>query len=276
LLDREHRVIGVLVGRPRESDKWGAVCDDAVATLQTAADDLGFTAKEKGGGRCGHFPTIAHGLSFGGGQQVPGFLRHSPKRERVLRELMGRRSIQCICNFASSMYVQLCLACIYMTCLESFEAHGRKNYNYMKATAGAFPCRSFNLGQQTASFPHLDEKNLAQSWCSITLLGDFSPDLGGHLVLWDFGLIVHFPAGSTALIPSALLVHSNTPIQLGETRRSIVQYAARGLFRWVRSGLVLEKDRLACASKGDLQGDQVEKELQWKAAVEMYTKLNEL
>ncbi|KAN0113573.1 hypothetical protein V8E52_007637, partial [Russula decolorans] len=56
---------------------------------------------------------------------------------------------------------------------------------------------SFNLGQQTTSFPHLDEKNLAQSWCSKTLLGDFSPNLGGHLVLWDFGLVIRFPAGST-------------------------------------------------------------------------------
>jgi hypothetical protein len=73
-------------------------------------------------------------------------------------------------------------------------------------------------------------ENFAQSWCSITPLGDFDSDIGGDLVLWDFKLVIHFLAGSTMLIPSALLYHSNTPIQPGETHYSIVQYAAGGAF----------------------------------------------
>jgi hypothetical protein len=186
-------------------------------------------------------------------------------------------------------------------CPAAFEAYGKQNYDYMKATVqaiqaswgdevgeelrswqglreklGVFPCRSFNLGKQTASFPHLDQKNLAQSWCSITPLGDFNPNFGGHLVLWDFGLVIRFPAGSTVLIPSSLMVHSNSPIQPGETRYSIVQYAAAGLFRWVHNGFKSDKDRLAGAGDKELGEFRREKEERWKVAVGMYTRLSEL
>lgn len=75
-------------------------------------------------------------------------------------------------------------------------------------------------------------QNLAFGWCAITALGDYDPTLGGHLVLWDLGIIIEFPPGSTILIPSACIKHSNISIQPHETRYSIVQYAAGDLFKW--------------------------------------------
>jgi hypothetical protein len=141
---------------------------------------------------------------------------------------------------------------------------------------GAFPCRSFNLGEQVATFPHLDEKNLAQGWCSITALGEFNPDLGGHLVLWDFGLVIRFPPGSTILIPSALFLHSNTSIQPGESRNSIVQYAAGGLFRWAERGYMSEKDWLSQATKSALVKEKERRELCWAKAASMFTRVEDL
>jgi hypothetical protein len=70
LLDRGHRVIGALVGRPRDPGGWSTVHSDALAALKAASDDLKFSDREASGGRRGPFPTIAHGLSFGGGQEV--------------------------------------------------------------------------------------------------------------------------------------------------------------------------------------------------------------
>ena len=73
LLDGENRIIGVLVGQPRNLEGpqgWKAVQEDALAGLKEAAPRLKFTDKEKRDGRRGPFPTIAHGLSFGGGQMV--------------------------------------------------------------------------------------------------------------------------------------------------------------------------------------------------------------
>jgi hypothetical protein len=141
---------------------------------------------------------------------------------------------------------------------------------------GVFPCRSFNLGMQSVCYPHVDERNLAQSWCSVTALGQFDPNIGGHLVLWDLKLIVRFPPGSTILIPSALLVHSNTPIQPGEERVSIVQYVAGGLARWVNCGQKLEQNWLAQASPAEVQNEEKERQERWARMVELYTKIEDL
>ena len=155
----------------------------------------------------------------------------------------------------------------------------REKHNLGKlydAALGDFPCRSFNLGQQSLSSPHTDNANLAQGWCSITPLGSFDHKKGGHLILWDFGLMIEFPAGSTVLIPSALIIHSNTSLGTGETRFCIVQYAAGGLFRWVENGFMTEENWLAKASKEERQAHDNRRNSRWADGVEMFTKLDEL
>lgn len=95
---------------------------------------------------------------------------------------------------------------------------------------------TFNFGPQTVCATHLDSKNLTVGWCSITALGDFDHKKGGHLVLFELGLVIEFPAGNTILIPSATIHHSNTPIGEGETRRSFTQYSAKGIFKYIDRG----------------------------------------
>lgn len=95
---------------------------------------------------------------------------------------------------------------------------------------------TFNLGPRTCARRHKDFVNLAFGWCAITALGNFDHTRGGHLVLWDCKLILEFPPGSTILIPSAAILHSNIPIGAGERRYSFTQYTAGGLFRWVEHG----------------------------------------
>jgi hypothetical protein len=99
-----------------------------------------------------------------------------------------------------------------------------------------FAACTFNLGLQTTTLRHRDNKNLLEGMCGVACLGNHDPTKGGHLVLWDLGLVIEFPAGSTILLLSATLEHSNVPIQPGETRCSFVQYSAAGLFRWVENG----------------------------------------
>jgi hypothetical protein len=99
-----------------------------------------------------------------------------------------------------------------------------------------FPVVTFNLGPAVATWPHKDDDNFAPGWCAITAIGDYDPTRGGHIVLWELGLVVEFPPGTTIFIPSALITHSNTAVQPGETRMSIVQYAPAGLFRWAWYG----------------------------------------
>jgi hypothetical protein len=67
-LDREGIVIGALARQPKE-ESWGAVHDAAFKVLQSTGKKMKYNKKETSNRR-GPFPTVAHGISFGGGQQV--------------------------------------------------------------------------------------------------------------------------------------------------------------------------------------------------------------
>jgi hypothetical protein len=106
---------------------------------------------------------------------------------------------------------------------------------------------------------HTDFNNVAYGLCGITALGNFDPTLGGHLVLFDLGLVIEFPPGSTVLIPSSVLRHGNTPV-VGEgvQRMSFTQYCAGGLFRWVdygfQTGVTLNQTAMGRQKKKALDG----------------------
>jgi hypothetical protein len=99
-----------------------------------------------------------------------------------------------------------------------------------------FTAATYNLGPETVSVPHWDFANLPFGLCAITAIGNFNPTKGGHIVLKECKLVIEFPPGSTILIPSAIIEHSNVPIAKGEKRYSFTQYSAGGLFRWVDNG----------------------------------------
>ena len=100
---------------------------------------------------------------------------------------------------------------------------------------------TINFGPRTYCKQHRDFNNLPFGICSIYGAGTYNSKEGGHLVLWEAGLVVEFPAGSTILIPSAVLTHSNVPVPKESTRYSITQYTAGGLFRWVEHGFQSEE-----------------------------------
>lgn len=109
----------------------------------------------------------------------------------------------------------------------------------------------------------------------MTALGKFDPTLGGHLILWDLGIAVEFPAGSTILIPSATLTHSNLPVQQGEIRMSFTQYASGGLFRFVHNGFRTEKvfaaqDPQGFAEMNELKGNR------WLESLNLFSTVDEL
>jgi hypothetical protein len=134
---------------------------------------------------------------------------------------------------------------------------------------------TFNFGPQTVTFNHRDCANLAFGWCAVTALGRFDPKRGGHLILWDMGLVIEFPPGSTILIPSAVLHHSNVALQPGDVRMSFTQYAAGGLFRWVDQGFRTAAKFNANDPKGKKRFDR-ESERRWDEGLGLYSTLPEL
>ncbi|KAJ7632049.1 hypothetical protein B0H17DRAFT_1149996 [Mycena rosella] len=69
--------------------------------------------------------------------------------------------------------------------------------------------------------------------------------VGAHLHMRQFKLLVEFPSGTSALVLSGAVNHGNTLIAADETRFSMTQHAAGGLFRWVRYSFMMAKALLA-------------------------------
>jgi hypothetical protein len=146
----------------------------------------------------------------------------------------------------------------------------RRNFS---ATVSVFAAATLNFGPQTVTFPHLDFANLAWGWCTITALGDFDPNKGGHLILWDLKLIICFPPGSTILIPSALIRHSNTSIGSHKKRFSFTQYTPTGIFRFVANRFKSEKEVNSTEMSTEEPAVQVEtQKIRWVEGLKMYQK----
>ncbi|TEB21646.1 hypothetical protein FA13DRAFT_1642500, partial [Coprinellus micaceus] len=115
------------------------------------------------------------------------------------------------------------------------------------------PTVTVNLRPCTSCAPHRDSANLPFGLCGITSLGSFGPSKGGHLVLWELKLVVEFPPGSTILIPSSIIMHSNLPLgnPAQERRFSFTQYASGELFRWVEIGFRGHKSMFGTGARAE-------------------------
>ena len=94
---------------------------------------------------------------------------------------------------------------------------------------------TFNFRPRTITFSHKDLKNLSWRLCTVINLSSYDPMKGRHFVLWDLGITVEFFPYSTPL-PSAVILHNNTPIGNDKTRMIITQYSSVGLFAWREYG----------------------------------------
>ncbi|KJA14109.1 hypothetical protein HYPSUDRAFT_108189, partial [Hypholoma sublateritium FD-334 SS-4] len=135
---------------------------------------------------------------------------------------------------------------------------------------------AFNFGPRTCTVRHRDFANLPFGWCSITALGDFDPTEGGHLILWDLDLVIEFPPGSTILLPSAAIAHSNTSIGRRETRCSVTQFTAGGLFRWMAHGGQRDSQYFQGMSATDLDRVASENAARCKFGLSLFSTLDEI
>jgi hypothetical protein len=242
--DRAGRIFCVCIGRPSDAgqpaeQKWSKAMEDAEEVIKEAREQCSFDSKDLHHRR-GPCPALAAGASFGGGQGAPGNLAHSRVNRKVLRKLLSHPSLVRTSKFVNG----------------AFATWFPKLYRYYHGTLGAlyeqdeglerifldsvWAAVSFNFGPGTWCYRHTDWGNLAFGVCVITSVGRFESTRGGHLILWEYGLVIEFPPGTSIIIPSAVISHSNLPIQPHETRYSVTQYAAGGLFRWVEHGFQKE------------------------------------
>ncbi|KAJ7355481.1 hypothetical protein DFH08DRAFT_1076554 [Mycena albidolilacea] len=114
-------------------------------------------------------------------------------------ELLENESLQCMATYLISVFQLLCFSiysdyhCTKQTLLQN-NPHLRRTF-----PRSPFTVVTANLGPVSVSSPHTDTTNKADSMCLITALGTFDPDQGGHLVCWDYNLLIRFPPGCSAL-----------------------------------------------------------------------------
>ncbi|KAJ7821426.1 hypothetical protein B0H14DRAFT_3471487 [Mycena olivaceomarginata] len=168
LIDANGRIIAVLAGQPR-NDAYRLAVERAFQTISDAAVEA-------------RFPAHA---------EAPARLVRRDERHRA----HGRFADAVFALWAPRLYGY------YRACdaqLRTRHPHLRRPFDH-----SVFFCVNFNFGRNVWTFKHRDILNLAFGWCAIQALGRFDATKGGHLILWDLGLVVEFPAGALILVPSA-------------------------------------------------------------------------
>ncbi|KAK7030289.1 hypothetical protein VNI00_014306 [Paramarasmius palmivorus] len=238
IIDKSDTVIGLLVGPPRGDASWNDVVKTAARELEEARKEIYFEDKRLSHKR-GWFPVQPFGYSFGGGQLRPKRVYHTPKNEEVLQRLTDQPCFKRLAGHANGAFATWAPK-VYRHYLD-YDSRIRSKHpdctrNFENSV---WACATYNFGPNTVTVQHIDHLNYIFGWCAITALGSFDYRKGGHIVLWELGLVLEFPPGWTILIPSSYIRHSNTPIADEESRYSFTQYTAGGLFRWVDDGFRL-------------------------------------
>ncbi|KAI0037552.1 hypothetical protein FA95DRAFT_1506830 [Auriscalpium vulgare] len=273
VVDREDRILVQLAGRPPANKSWPEQAKSMSRVLDEVAPLVDF---EPGKHQRGQYPFMHAGFTHGGGSEEPhntkaGSDDHQLARSRIL----AHEGIQRAAGFQSSA-TSVNAPRLFGHLDQVVEDAGAHNPLLKKPfLRSVFPMATFNFGPQALTVPHRDSKNVPFGWCAVTALGDFDYMKGGHLIIWELKLIIEFPPGSTILLPSALLTHSNTPIQDGETRQSFTQWCSGDLVRWHAYGQCTEK----ALNREDPQlKKRLDEELdgRWKESVKFFSKRKEL
>ncbi|KAJ3768783.1 hypothetical protein FB446DRAFT_649854 [Lentinula raphanica] len=233
LTDASHRVFATRIPPPAGDPTFPDQAAQAAATLDEYRP-LFFNENEAfAEHRRGNFPVKAFGVSYGGGQEVPKMIYQSDLDLELVNRIRRMRCFNRLAGQASAAF-EMWAPKLHALYMDYTDRLGKLLPNMTRNfPSSVFSCCTINFGPRTTTVEHLDHKNYIYGWCAITALGSFDHRLGGHLVLWDLKQVIEFPPGWTMLIPSAYLRHSNTSLRPGDTRFSLTQYTAGGLFRVV-------------------------------------------
>ncbi|KAJ8507565.1 hypothetical protein ONZ45_g10076 [Pleurotus djamor] len=269
LVDSQGRVFGVITGGPGKSSRNGSSAADWQSAIKgceraicRARQSYSFNKSDLDHKR-GTFPALAIGITRGPGS-ADATLRHATTsaNAQVLDDLLKNENMRRIAGYQSSLlHLHAPILGTY------FRSNLNAVINHNPNLHRNFPSSDFasitvNFGPRTVCKKHKDSMNLSWGWCAITALGEYNYRRGGHLILWDLGLVIEFPPGATILIPSAALHHSNTPIAEDETRYSVTQYTAAEIFHWVHDGFRMAKEVPPPTEE--------EKQTIWKDGIAMY------
>ncbi|THU78146.1 hypothetical protein K435DRAFT_876959 [Dendrothele bispora CBS 962.96] len=256
IVDSKGRVLAV-AAKKIDTPQYNQDTADAANAIDEAREAACFKPSEQKGKRGSNFAALAYGNSYGKGQPRP--MRLGGPRMGLMENLLNRPCFAHIAHHQSSAYVTF----------------SPKNYKYYFEGNRKLYAKLPDLHSNFPKSEFACITNTAHGMCAVTALGSFNPKLGGHLVLWDLKLLIEFPPGCTILLPSALLRHSNTSVQAHETRYSVTQYTAGGIWRWLDSG-GQTKVNLKLNNPEEWQELQTRKQGRRERVLDMFSTLEEI
>ncbi|KAH9904244.1 uncharacterized protein BXZ73DRAFT_111253 [Epithele typhae] len=247
--------MAVFARRPQDPDWMSKVVPSATELFEVLEKimsiRLGNTSVEH---RRGQYPQFTLGTTFGGGQQGPQPFATHDLDDPVIEMILDSVVLHRLSGNAGRVFQTFAPDLHGHYCSMLHDLHKSKPDLPHPWKASPFSAATLNVGRQTITYRHRDFQNLAYGWCSLYAFGKFDHKRGGHLILWDLGVIVEIPPGCLALLPSAVLEHSNTTIGKDETRHSFTEFTSGHLFRWVdnkcRTDVQMEKDGDARSRSG--------------------------
>ncbi|KIK50040.1 hypothetical protein GYMLUDRAFT_253326 [Collybiopsis luxurians FD-317 M1] len=251
ICDREGRGLVYCLANPRDPQWLAYIHPELCRILEKARLNGKFTAKQMYHRR-GDFVAQTIGYSHGGGQTSPSNTKHRQRDGQVLETLLSNDAVQRVSGLNTKQMTRL------------YEPR-------TPPSARISPTPYSPPPPSTLVLKPLLPTTLAME----TTVQEVAPSpaqdtKGGELVLWDLGIAIRFPPGSSIIILSAILRHSNLPIQPGEKRYSITQYSAGALFRFVANGMKNDKDFLPSATPEQVDEYIRERRTRWENSLKKF------
>ncbi|KAF9063162.1 hypothetical protein BDP27DRAFT_1232544 [Rhodocollybia butyracea] len=249
--------------------------EDAANLIRETRPDASFTGKGIDNRR-GNFGNLNAGVAHGGGRTRPANVVNEEANAAVIDTLINSAPFQRLSGYATGIFKSWAPR-LYEYCSVQFERLLSSDDSLIRIfDNSAMAAAAFNFGPRTVCLPHIDFGNLPFLWCWIWSLGWFNWRKGGHLVLWDFKLVIEFPPGTAIAIPSGICRHGNTRVGKNEIRYSFTQYSSGGNFRWVDHGFQTEEKYCASMTAKDAEDERIRKKGRWKMGLNLFSTLDEL
>ncbi|KAK7023499.1 hypothetical protein VNI00_016717 [Paramarasmius palmivorus] len=261
-------IIGVLAGQPRRPD-YKRDADGVHDLLMQKGREHGLQVRgEEEDNKRGDFPARRRGYTMGMGSSQPVVLDNGVDINNLLTELVQDQRLVRLNGYQNGAFgiwaerikarYDAAMSAMHKNIHKADSERGR---NFEKSS---FATVAFNFGGKVRCWKHRDQQNLPLGWCAITALGRFNPRKSARLVLWELKLVIDFPPGSTILIPSAVITHSNTRIT-----------PAGAIFRWVDAGCMTDK-ALKVADRDAWKAHERKKEVPVAGRLGIFSRVNEV
>ncbi|KAJ3925567.1 MAG: hypothetical protein NXY57DRAFT_906902 [Lentinula lateritia] len=271
LTDSDHHVLACFVDEADDEGYRQAVQEMSELILQARSHAV-WKKKERNHKR-GAFPALARGISYGKGQPEP--MRLGGEKQEVMQDLLQHNCFCRVAGFQSAALATWFPRCYKEALHQKQQLHALRPKLQFNFDNSVYSCMTVNFGPWTWTYIHTDSKNDPCLPCAVTSGGKYNWKLGGHMVLWDFGIVLEFLPGTTILLSSAFLHHLNIPVSMGETRVSVTQYTAGSIRRWLEYGGRTE-EAFEVEDPEAYAVEMARHSSRWMEAMSMYSTIEEL